>query len=50
MAGVILVGVILPFYATSWKVVNTALFAIVFAEMLRHLLVALAYRRTKRFA
>jgi hypothetical protein len=50
MAGVVLVGVILPFYQPGWTVVNTALFFIVAAEMLRHLLIALAYGRAKRFA
>src|SRR5512147_1227064 len=44
MAGVILAGVIMPFYDAGWKLVNTALFFIVAAEMLRHMLIALAYR------
>ena len=50
IAGVILVGVIMPFYDHGWKIVNTALLAIVLAEMLRHMLIALAYRRAARFA
>lgn len=50
MAGVILAGVIMPFYDTGWKIVNAALFFIVVAEMLRHVLIALAYRSTTRFA
>lgn len=50
MAGMIVAGVMMPFRDSSWKIVNTALLAIVVAEMLRHLLIALAYRKATRFA
>jgi hypothetical protein len=50
MAGVIAVGVVMPFYDTGWKLVNTALLFIVVAEMLRHALIALAYRKAMRLA
>lgn len=50
MAGIILVGVAMPLYDHGWKIVNTSLLAIVLAEMLRHMLIALAYRRATRFA
>jgi hypothetical protein len=50
MAGMIAVGVMLPFGAGGWKIVNAALLAIVVAEMLRHALIVLAYRKATRFA
>jgi hypothetical protein len=50
MAGMIVVGVMMPFGAGGWKIVNTALLAIVLAEVLRHALIALAYRKATRFA
>jgi hypothetical protein len=50
MAGIIVVGVVMPFRNQGWKIVNTSVFAIVLAEMLRHTLVALAYRRATRLA
>jgi hypothetical protein len=50
MAGIILAGVVMPFYDHGWNIVNTSLLAIVLAEMLRHMLIALAYRRATRFA
>ena len=48
--GMIVVGVMMPFGAGGWKIVNTALLAIVLAEVLRHALIALAYRKATRFA
>jgi hypothetical protein len=50
MGGMIVVGVVMPFYSSGWKIVNPALLTIVAAEMLRHALIALAYRRPTRFA
>jgi hypothetical protein len=50
MAGMVVVGVMMPFRSGGWKIVNTALLAIVVAEMLRHALIALAYRKAARFA
>jgi hypothetical protein len=50
MAGMIMVGVMLPFGAGGWKIVNSALLSIVVAEMVRHALIAMAYRKAARFA
>jgi len=45
MTGLIVVGCIMPFSDHGWKVVNTAVFAIVIAEIVHHGLVVLGYRR-----
>jgi hypothetical protein len=45
MAGFIMVGVMMPFVAQGWKIVNAALFAILIAEAVRLLTVILSYRR-----
>jgi uncharacterized membrane protein len=45
LTGMILVGVVMPFTETPWKIVNTALLAIVIAELVRHIIVILSYRR-----
>lgn len=45
MAGMILVGVIMPFTDTGVKVANTALFAIVLAETVNSIVVLISYRR-----
>jgi hypothetical protein len=51
MAAMIMVGVMLPFGAANpWKIVNAALLGIVIAEMVRHALIAMAYRKAARFA
>lgn len=50
MAGVVLSGVIMPFNHGGWDIVNAALLAIVFAEMVRRTLTALAYRKAPRLA
>ena len=43
--GMILVGVIMPFSEPPWKIVNTALLAIVLAETVNNVVVLLSYRR-----
>ena len=45
MAGVILVGIVMPFGDARWKIANAALLAIVCAEAVRYALVILGYRR-----
>jgi uncharacterized BrkB/YihY/UPF0761 family membrane protein len=43
--GMILVGVVMPFSEPPWKIVNTALLAIVLAEVVHQTVVLLSYRR-----
>ena len=50
MTGMIVVGVMMPFGRSGWRIVNPALLAIVVAEMLRHALIVLSYRKATRFA
>jgi uncharacterized BrkB/YihY/UPF0761 family membrane protein len=45
IAGTILVGVVMPFSEPPWKIVNTALLAIVIAEAAHSAVVLLSYRR-----
>lgn len=45
IAGMILVGVAMPFSEPPWKIVNTALLAIVIAELANTAVVLLSYRR-----
>ena len=45
MAGVITVGVIMPFNRSGWSLVNAALFALVSAETVRQLVIVASYRR-----
>lgn len=45
LVGMILVGVVMPFSEPSWKIVNTALLAIVLAEAARDVVILLSYRR-----
>ncbi|WP_447750763.1 hypothetical protein [Sphingopyxis fribergensis] len=45
MAGTILVGVVMPFSEPAIEIVNTALFAIVLAELVGLLVVVTSYRR-----
>jgi multisubunit Na+/H+ antiporter MnhG subunit len=45
MVGMILVGVIMPFTDQGAKLVNTALFALVIAEFVRHAIVLISYKR-----
>ncbi|MBD8882097.1 hypothetical protein IHE49_16560 [Rhodanobacter sp. 7MK24] len=50
LAGMIVVGVVMPFSDTGWKITNTALFAIVLAETVRYALIVTGYRRRPRLA
>lgn len=45
IVGMILVGVVMPFSEPPWKIVNTALLAIVLAETAHQAVVLLSYRR-----
>lgn len=45
LAGMVLVGVVMPFSEPAWKIVNTALLAIVVAEAVRYGVILLSYRR-----
>ena len=44
--GMILVGAIMPFTYAGWTLVNSALFAIVLAEIIRCAVAAVGYRRS----
>lgn len=50
LTGMIVVGVVMPFSDTGWKITNTALFAIVLAETVRYALIVLGYRKVPRLA
>jgi hypothetical protein len=45
IVGMIVVGGIMPFSEAPWKIVNTALLAIVLAETVNNVVVLLSYRR-----
>ena len=45
MAGVIEVGVVMPFSSSGWTIINAALFTIVAAEIVRNGVVVVSYRR-----
>jgi uncharacterized BrkB/YihY/UPF0761 family membrane protein len=45
IVGMILVGVVMPFSEAPWRIVNTALLAIVLAETVHQAVVLLSYRR-----
>jgi MFS family permease len=45
IVGLITVGVIMPFNTFGWRLSNAALFALVLAETVRHLIIVLSYRR-----
>ena len=45
IGGVIWAGVVLPFVSSGWQIVNTALAAIVIAEVVQHGLTVRGYRR-----
>jgi uncharacterized membrane protein len=50
LAGLIVVGVVMPFTDSGWKLANTALFAIVLAETVRYVLIVVGYRGRPRLA
>jgi hypothetical protein len=45
MTGMIMVGVVMPFTEQGWKIVNSALFMIIVAEVVQQSMVVLGYRR-----
>lgn len=45
IAGMIMVGVMMPFNSGGWKIVNAALFMIVTAEVVHHGVAVASYRR-----
>jgi hypothetical protein len=45
IAGMIMVGVMMPFNSSGWKIVNAALFMIVAAEVVHYGVVVASYRR-----
>lgn len=45
IAGMIMVGVMMPFNSSGWKIVNAALFMIVTAEVVHYGVVVASYRR-----
>jgi len=45
IVGMILVGVVMPFSEPPWKIVNTALLAVVLAETVHQAVVLISYRR-----
>lgn len=50
MTGAVVVGMVMPFNQSGWKIVNAALFSIVLAEVLRNALIVRGYRGRARFA
>ncbi|GLY04051.1 hypothetical protein [Actinoplanes sp. NBRC 101535] len=44
IAGMILVGVVMPFNSAGWSIVNAALFAIIIAEVVHYASVVTSYR------
>lgn len=45
ITGMILVGVIMPFHAAGWQIINAALFAIIVAELVSYSVAVVSYRR-----
>ena len=45
MAGMILVGVVMPFTESGWAITNAALFMIIVAEVVYYGIVVFSYRR-----
>lgn len=45
IGGTIIAGVVMPFYASGWEIVNAALFMIVLAEVVNYSIAAVSYRR-----
>ena len=45
MAGMILVGVVMPFSETGWAIVNAALFMIMVSEVVQGGMMVFSYRR-----
>jgi hypothetical protein len=47
LAGMIVVGMVMPFTRSGWDVVNAALLVIVLSESMRHVLIVVGYRRPR---
>lgn len=45
MAGMVVVGFVMPFSATGWSLVNAAFLAVIIAEVVHYALVLIGYRR-----
>ena len=45
LVGMIFAGIVMPFSAPAWKIINAALIVIVFAEVVRHTIILASYRR-----
>jgi hypothetical protein len=45
IAGMILVGCVMPFNSSGWTIINSALVMIVFAEVVHYAVVVVSYRR-----
>ena len=45
VAGMILVGCVMPFNSSGWAIINSAIVMIVFAEVVHYTVVVLSYRR-----
>jgi hypothetical protein len=45
IAGMILVGVVMPFNSGGWTIINAALFMIILAEVVHYGTVVISYRR-----
>jgi hypothetical protein len=45
IAGMIVVGCVMPFTASGWRIVNAALFMIIAAELVHYGVIAASYRR-----
>lgn len=45
IVGMMTVGVVLPFSKVGWPIANAALLALVIAEVVRHIIVVISYRR-----
>ena len=45
MGGMIVVGFVMPFSASGWKLVHAAFFAVVLAEVVHYAMVLIGYRR-----
>lgn len=45
VAGMIVVGVVMPFQSVGWKIINAAIFMLVIAELVHYGIVAASYRR-----
>lgn len=50
LTGTIVVGMMMPFGQSGWKVVNAALLAIVLAEATRNIMIVVGYRGQQRLA